>query len=172
MIKYYTGKPMTISFRTITKDDVIKLFQWHYAPPYDVYNLGEEPTDADLVYYLDPRYRYCVMLDAADTVIAFCSFGEDGQVPGGDYSADALDIGLGVCPDLTGQGCGSAYVQQVIDFALATFAPNALRVTIAAFNQRAQRLWQQAGFVEVSRFGSAKNALPFIIYSRRVDDEC
>lgn len=30
---------MTLSFRPITKGDVIKLVQWRYAPPYYFYSL-------------------------------------------------------------------------------------------------------------------------------------
>lgn len=156
--------PYTV--RPATKDDIEQLFAWRYPPPYAVYNLGEGPTAANFSYYLDPRYRFHVMVDQAGVVVAFCSFGEDGQVPSGDYSADALDIGLGLRPDRTDQGNGSAYVNQVVAFALATFAPPALRVTIAAFNRRAQRVWQHAGFVEVSRFGRERDQMPFIMYMR------
>ena len=157
---------MNMSFRRATRDDVEQIFSWRYAPPYDVYNLGEELTDVEFAYYLDPHHHYHVLLDDAGTVVAFCSFGADGQVPGGDYGADALDIGLGMRPDLTGQGRGANLVRRVVDFALATFAPNALRVTIAAFNERAQKVWRQAGFVEVSRFDRAEDVMPFIIYRR------
>ena len=157
------------TLRPATKDDIAHFFTWCYPPPYDSYNLGEGPTAADLAYYLDPCYRFHVVVDEADAVVAFCSFGEDGQVPGGDYSADALDIGMGMRPDLTGQGKGGAYVNQVVAFALATFAPPALRVTIAAFNRRAQRVWQQAGFVEVSRFGRERDQMPFIMYVRSLE---
>ncbi len=156
--------------RPATKADIQQIFAWRYPPPYDIYNLGENVTDADLAYYLDPRYQYHVLLDDTGTVVAFCSFGADGQVPGGDYSADALDIGLGVRPDRTGQGEGITYVNQVVDFALATFIPPALRVTIAAFNHRAQRVWQNAGFVEVSRFGRERDQMSFVIYVRRVTE--
>ncbi len=157
---------MNFPLRPATKDDIRQIFTWHYPPPYDIYDAGEGPTEADLAYHLDPRYHYHVLVDEAGTMVAFCSFGADGQVPGGDYRADALDIGLGVRPDLTGHGRGIGFVQQVVDFALATFAPRALRVTIAAFNGRAQRVWQNAGFVEVSRFGRERDQMPFVIYVR------
>ncbi len=157
---------MDFRFRPATKDDIQQILPWRYPPPYDIYDLREGSTDVDLAYYLDPRYHYHVMLDDTGAVVAYCSFGEDGQVPGGDYRAAALDIGLGVHPDLTGRGEGIGYVQQVVDFALVTFTPRALRVTIAAFNHRAQRVWQKAGFVEVSRFGRERDQMPFVIYVR------
>lgn len=160
---------MNISFRLVTPADVQHFFAWHYPPPYDIYNLGEEPSPEEMAYCLEPQYQYHVMLDATDVIVAFCSFGVDGQVPGGDYSADALDIGLGLRPELTGQGKGVEYVQRVIDFALEKFTPNALRVTIAAFNRRAQKVWEKAGFTEISRFGRERDQMPFVIYLRRVN---
>ncbi len=46
----------------------------------------------------------------------FCSFGADGQVAGGDYSGQCLDIGMGIWPDLTGRGNGKRYAQAVVSY--------------------------------------------------------
>lgn len=167
---------MNLSFRPLTKAEIEEFFTWRYPPPYDIYNLGETPSAVDFAYYLEPRYRFHAMIEhgaVADgtvdhygALIGFCSFGEDGQVAGGEYRGGALDIGLALRPNHTGQGKGIDYVRQVIAFALVTYEPNALRVTIAAFNQRAQKVWRRAGFVEVSRFESTWNGQPFIVYRR------
>ena len=97
-------------------------------------------------------------------MVAFCCFGEDAQVPGGDYSAEALDLGLGVRPDLTGQGQGQVYIQAVLDYARRHYAPRSCRVTIAGFNTRAQRAWTKAGFRPMQRFESTHSHQPFVIY--------
>jgi len=113
---------------------------WHYETPYDVYDLSGGDEDAVLEDLLPPEYAYHAILSPNGKLVAFCCFGADAQVPGGDYTAQALDIGLGVRPDLTGQGQGSTYVQAVLDFAKRTWSPPAYRVTIAEFNTRAQRV--------------------------------
>ncbi|HRW07980.1 MAG TPA: hypothetical protein P5121_22920 [Caldilineaceae bacterium] len=69
-------------------------------------------------------------------------------------------------PPYTIRPAAKGDIEQIIAFALATFAPPALRVTIAAFNRRAQRVWQHAGFVEVGRFGRERDQMPFIMYMR------
>jgi RimJ/RimL family protein N-acetyltransferase len=84
-------------------------------------------------------------------------------VPGGDYSTPALDIGLGVRPDLTGRGLGFDYVNAVIDFAYRTYTPDRLRVTIAAFNARARRVWERAGFELIGKFQSEWTHIDFVI---------
>jgi RimJ/RimL family protein N-acetyltransferase len=73
---------------------------------------------------------------------------------------------LGVRPDLTGQGRGSTYTTAVCNFAVQTFAPTKLRVTIAEFNQRAQHAWAKAGFVQSYAFRSAHGARPFVVLTR------
>lgn len=148
----------------ITADFVREILSWRYKPPYDVYNFMIAPDDIEkeIAYFLAPENRFRqVMRDGVP--IAGFSLGLDGQVPGGDYSAEALDIGLGVCPDLTGQGFGGEIVRAVIDFAIKLDTPPTLRVTIAAFNERALRVWKKAGFVEASRFTAEEMAMPFII---------
>ncbi len=82
----------------------------------------------------------------------YCSFGSDGQVPGGDYSAEALDLGMGIRPDLVGQGCGKQYARAVVRYGANQYKAKQLRVTIAEFNKRAQRVWEQLGFKEVEKF--------------------
>ena len=45
-------------------------------------------------FFIDPQNRYYQIEDERGDFAAFCCFGWDAQVPGGDYSADALDVGL------------------------------------------------------------------------------
>ena len=78
---------------------------------------------------------------------------------GVDYDADGIDIGIGVKPELTGTGEGYRFVAAVVAYALVTFSPLQLRVTIAAGNSRALRVWSAAAFTEVSRFATARDII-------------
>ncbi len=162
-----------LQVRAAVISDVREFLEWRYAPPYDVYDLikvgaTDEQIAAEAAYFLDPETRCHVICDEGGALVGFCTFGQDGQVPGGDYSAGALDIGLGMRPELTGQGNGRFLVRAVIDFAVATWQPPQLRVTIAEFNRRAQRVWRQAGFVQTQRFVATKwTKRPFLIFVKR-----
>jgi RimJ/RimL family protein N-acetyltransferase len=155
---------MAFVFQPLTEAQARKIIGWRYEPPYDVYNLDREDPEAVVEDLLHPDHAYHALLTPEGELVAFCCFGRDGQVPGGNYDSDALDLGLGVRPDLTGQGQGSTYVQAVLDFAQRSFSARAFRVTIAAYNARAQRVWQKAGFRPVERFESAHSRQPFVIY--------
>ncbi|MEM7035000.1 MAG: GNAT family protein, partial [Chloroflexota bacterium] len=143
---------MTFIFKPVDQADVEQLVCWQYDPPYDIYSLGGPFDDEYLAYFLDPQNKFHSIKNQAGRLLAFCSFGLDAQVPGGDYQADALDIGMGVHPDLTGQGRGIYFAQAVLGFAQQKFASNTYRVTIADFNKRARRVWEKAGFHYIHTF--------------------
>ena len=91
--------------------------------------------------------------DEEDALIGFCCFGFEGQVPGGDYSQDALDVGIGMRPELTGQGLGYDFVAAVLAYAEKTYRPAAAtRHRLPCFNRRSQRVFEKHGFRRQSQF--------------------
>lgn len=147
----------SIRLRPATEDDIREFVAWRYEPPYDVYDITTDP-DEEVGYFLGADI-HCHLLVEEDEVVGYCTFGRDAQVPGGDYSVDAVDIGLGVEPSRTGSGDGRHFVAAVVDRANEMFSPEYLRVTIAAGNQRALRVWSNAGFGEVSRFATDRTLM-------------
>ena len=126
---------MTFVFRPADEVSVRGFLGWRYDPPYDFYNVDPNEEETEIQYCLQPTTACYIIIDERNNLVAFCTFGQDGQVPGGNYADDALDIGMGVRPDLTGQGNGRIFVNAVLDFARRTFSPIAFRVTVAEFNQ-------------------------------------
>jgi RimJ/RimL family protein N-acetyltransferase len=139
-----------------------EIVTWKYEPPYDIYIF--EDGEETIQYALDPENNFYALRNQDDELIGFCSFGEDGQVPGCDYVDQALDIGMGIRPDLTGLGKGAKFVQAVLDFVQKEFSPEKCRVTIAAFNQRAQRVWEKNGFQRTQTFTHKESGREFIIF--------
>jgi ribosomal-protein-alanine N-acetyltransferase len=140
---------------------------WRYEVPYEVYSLDAEDADQLVRCFLDPVNAYHTIVDNGACPVAYCCFGPDAQVPGGDYDNPALDVGLGVRPDLTGQGLGHAFVRAVLRFARQEFAPTEYRVTVAEFNERALRVWKTAGFQSVQRFERVPDGMPFLVLTMR-----
>jgi [ribosomal protein S18]-alanine N-acetyltransferase len=121
---------MPFTFRPLDEKSAQTILQWKYEAPYDIYNLAASDPEDTLRYLLDPQNAFYGIYRQQGQLEAYCSFGPDGQVSGGDYSTPALDIGLGLRPDLTGQGYGSVYVNAVINFAHSTYSAEQLRVTM------------------------------------------
>jgi RimJ/RimL family protein N-acetyltransferase len=106
---------------------------WRYPPPYDFYD-----GDADPV--LNPE-RYFEARDEAGEVIGFYYF---------ESNPPDLDYGLGLRLDLTGRGFGLEFFRTGLAFALVRYEPRRVFLHVAAFNERARRVYERAGFRVVS----------------------
>ena len=154
--------------QSLAPEHALAILTWRYLPPYDGYNFDPHTAQADLDYLLDPQNAFCAILNQSGELEGYCSFGLDGQVPGGDYKAEALDIGMGIRPDLVGQGRGKDYAQAVIRYGAEHYGARLLRVTIATFNTRAQRVWQKLGFEPIETFIKTNSEETFVVMTTPV----
>ena len=154
---------MKIDYRPADKKSAPEFVKWQYEPPYDVYNCPLEEVEKAIQYNTDPENNVYAMFNQDGKLIGYCSYGKDAQVPGGDYSEDALDIGLMIKPELTGQGLGTILAGGTIQDGIDKYAPAKLRVTIAAFNKRAIRTWEKIGFQHIQTFKRDGDGMEFII---------
>ena len=151
------------SMRPLEDRDARAILLWRYERPYNFYNPPENnKQDYYVAQFLDPELMFHVIVDLADNLVGFCSFGTDGQVTGGDYTADALDIGLGMKPELTGQGRGREFFWTILEHT-QTFSPPRVRLTVATFNERAMQLYRRFGFEEVEQFIDVFLDVPYTV---------
>jgi ribosomal-protein-alanine N-acetyltransferase len=142
-----------------------EIARWRYPAPYDCYDMtGDDPAAL-----ADPGSGFFALTDETG-LIGFRSFGPDGQVPGGTYDGAALDTGGGLRPDLTGRGLGREAIATGLDFGRERFRPAAFRVTIAAFNVRAQRVVTALGFRPAGSFRGSVNGRDYEILTRPAGD--
>jgi RimJ/RimL family protein N-acetyltransferase len=144
----------------ITREQAERIITWSYQPPYGVYDLNPD----DIKGLLNPEYRYHQVMDQEGNLVGYCCYGSDAQVPGGDYSAgepDVLDVGVGMRPDLTGQGQGGKFISAILEYAWRIYRPEVFRVTVADFNQRSLNTFRKLGFEETHHFVREMGQLPF-----------
>jgi RimJ/RimL family protein N-acetyltransferase len=135
---------------------------WRYVDDLAMYDMGGEE---DIPYLADPANGYYAVRSEEGELVAYCCFGADARVPGGDYRADAVDIGMGLPPEALGKGQGTALMPVVLQFAEQHFTAQRLRATVAAFNERARRLCVRAGFRVASTF-TREDGQRFVIYTK------
>jgi [ribosomal protein S18]-alanine N-acetyltransferase len=162
---------MEIAYRPVDEKSAREFLGWQYEPPYDIYNCPPDELDEAVEYNIDPANNVYAMFDQNGELVGYCSYGKDAQVPGGDYSEGALDIGLMIKPELTGQGLGAAFVSKVIRNGVEKYAPRKLRVTVAAFNKRAIHVWKQHRFQQTQVFKRSRDGMEFIIMMRKLTAE-
>jgi RimJ/RimL family protein N-acetyltransferase len=116
---------------------------WTYDGLYSFYNHSAEPIDG----FMDGTHYACT--NHAGDLIGFFCFGDDARVPTVEndvYDDGFLDIGLGLRPDLCGKGYGLPFLTRGLDYAEQTLSTRSFRLSVAAFNERAVKVYEKAGF--------------------------
>jgi ribosomal-protein-alanine N-acetyltransferase len=127
-------------FSKMTDEEAQEIARWRYVPPYDFYDSISDPDD--LVELLDPRQRgddYFSALDEKGALVGFFQFKRDGNA--------VVEVGLRLRPDLTGKGLGRGFLLAGLDFARQSFSPDVFRLSVATFNERAIKVYEDVGFV-------------------------
>ena len=144
---------MRFDIEPLSQSDAETIASWHYQGEYAFYDA--EADAEDLAELLDPALRgdcmFAVRDDAGELVGFFAYQDSDGVV----------DYGLGLHPDLTGKGLGERFVCAGLDFAQSRFSPKTIQLRVAAFNQRAIKVYERVGFREVERYMNRTNGGEF-----------
>ena len=109
-------------------EDAALVDGWRYDPPYDFYNGEDDPVQ---------NPERCFLVQDGDEVVGFYYF---------DTREDTVEIGLGLRPDLTGQGLGLEFFLDGVAFVHGRFPGRRVKLNVAAFNERAITVYERAGF--------------------------
>jgi [ribosomal protein S18]-alanine N-acetyltransferase len=132
------------TFAPMSQAEAEAVAGWRYPGDYAFYDADSVEGGADEL--LDPAQR-------GDRL--FTARGEDGGVegfvelkpdPGG-----GVEIGLGLRPDLTGRGLGTAFTLAAVELARERRGARRVTLAVAAFNLRAITVYRRVGFVETGR---------------------
>lgn len=122
---------------------------WRYPPPYDIYNWSPwEELDARNEEFADTELRrsqYAAVVEDSGRLVGFGQWfpliGEDGGA--------ILRLGLGLKPELCGQGLGigEAFVLLLVEEAHRRSPGCQVDLEVLVWNERAIRTYRNAGFV-------------------------
>jgi ribosomal-protein-alanine N-acetyltransferase len=125
---------MELTIEPASDDVYRRLREWRYPPPYDFYDGDVDPS-------LNPE-RYFAALDPDGELVGFYYF---------EQKEPDLDFGLGLRPDLVGQGLGLEFFLAGLAYARERYRPRRVYLHLAEFNERARIVYERAGFQVVSR---------------------
>ena len=138
------------SFEPLSQAQAEEIARWHYPEPYSFYDW--EKDSGDLAELLDPALRgdaYYAVQGREDQLLGYFSFRRRDH--------GVLQIGLGLRPERTGQGLGSAFLQAGLEYARSRFEPAEFVLAVATFNRRAIAVYKRAGFAPVRVFMHSTN---------------
>jgi ribosomal-protein-alanine N-acetyltransferase len=134
---------VTFTFRPMRWRDILSIARWRYPGQYAFYDVGLGPLAANMLTQtllrLAGQIVYYTVVDERGEIVGIFSF-----VPAG---AEAIEVGLGMRPDLTGRHLGLAFVEAGLEYARQRFHPKSFRLSVAVFNERARKVYERAGFV-------------------------
>ena len=133
----------------MTVGDAQAIAAWRHPEPYSFYDADADP--GDLAELLDPSEwgrRYFAADDARGELAGLFVFKLTNRM---------AEIGLGLRPDLTGQGLGLRFVEAGVDYAATVLGASEFALAVAAFNRRAITVYERAGFRQVRRYRHETN---------------
>jgi len=145
---------MGYKFEVMTQKQAEEIaFNWHYDAEYSFYDM--EADKGDLVEFLDPQKRgdSNFVVTKANDIIGFFSFNK--------VAINTIDIGLGMRPNLIGNGNGLEFLKAGLEFAKSKYTPRKITLSVATFNQRAIKVYRKIGFEEVDTFTQDTNGDSF-----------
>lgn len=114
---------------------------WHYDGDYAFYDMKNDPEDYEEI--VTPELRsdhYFQILDENGQLSAFFCLDPVEKEP------SQVEVGLGMAPELTGHGRGLTLMKIIQDFVEQKHQYKKVILTVAEFNQRAQKVYQKAGY--------------------------
>ncbi|SFJ74343.1 Protein N-acetyltransferase, RimJ/RimL family [Paenibacillus sp. UNC496MF] len=142
------ARPPRFRVAPLTEELAEQLSTWRYEPPFDFYNWTSWQVMLELgMEFGDPDVRnrqYAAVLDENGEFVGFAQF----------FPLLGLTrIGLGLRPDLCDRGLGVPFVKAIVAEAIRRAPHDEIDLEVHAWNVRAIRTYQRAGFVIADTYG-------------------
>lgn len=151
MVSSVEGK--AFQFYSMTEEFASIIAAWTYEEPYSLYSM--DGSNESIMEFLNGDYYYA--LNAQQELAGYICTGNSARVPGGYqagiYEDDRfIDLGLGLRPEFTGKGHGANFVQTGLQWVCERYNSSRIRLVVAAFNERAIKVYNRAGFTQGKHF--------------------
>ncbi|GAB2914268.1 hypothetical protein GCM10027047_10330 [Rhodococcus aerolatus] len=128
--------------RTVTAAEAAVLATWVYPPPWDHYS--HDRVDPAVFLRRGGGEGYHPPVDDDGTLVGFSVLGAEARIPAQAAEPGTVDLGIGVRPDLTGRGVGTALLARGVELARTRPGSRRVRVVVATDNARSLALCRRA----------------------------
>lgn len=122
--------------------------KWKYPGEYSFYDMTEDPEDYEEI--VDPKQRkdnYFQVLRDGELIGFFCLNWDDSK----------MELGLGMKPELCGRGNGNIFMREVEEYIRDKYSIKSVSLSVAEFNKRAIKLYENMGYVPCGKEEVATN---------------
>ena len=121
---------------------------WKYDGEYAFYDMAADPEDYEEIVCRNLWGSRYFSVFGHDALIGFFCVEQEESF---------IELGLGLRPDLTGHGKGSAFLEEILCFVKKRYLFESIHLDVASFNQRAIKVYERAGFVKTGSVLVATN---------------
>ena len=130
-----------ISLGPLRDSDLESIVTWRYGGEYTLYDLSA----GDRATFTDPANEY-LAIRRRDDLVGYVCLGTEARVAGMTGDPGLIDLGVGIRPDLTGQGQSRWLMPAILSALDRRLGTVTFRAVIKDWNERAQRAAEHAGF--------------------------
>ncbi|MFH7830231.1 GNAT family N-acetyltransferase [Bacillus luti] len=145
---------MDYTYTVMTQEEAEEIaYNWHYEGKYSFYDIEADEEDLAEFLHEESRGNHIFSVKENGTLIGFFSFCKTDN--------RTVDIGLGMRPNITGDGLGLQFVKAGLDFSKERYSCKYITLSVATFNERAIKVYKRAGFEAVGTFIQKTNGSCF-----------
>ncbi|KMM38060.1 GNAT family N-acetyltransferase [Guptibacillus hwajinpoensis] len=147
---------MNYHFKIMNQNEVEKVISWKYEGVYAFYDMEADMEDLREFREFAADNRNYWSVYEKEMLVGFFSYH--------DQDLNQVEIGLGMNPEMVGQGYGLSFLEAGIEKAIDLYQPSSLSMSVAEFNKRAIKVYQKAGFIKENTFVQRTNGgmYPFV----------
>lgn len=147
-------KRMLYTYTVMTQEEAEEIaYNRHYEGKYSFYDIAADEEDLDEFLHDESRGNHTFSVKENGTLIGFFTVCK--------MNNGTVDIGLGMRPDITGNGFGLQFVNAGLAFSEEKYGCNYITLSVVKFNERAIKVYKRAGFEAVGTFIQKTNGSCF-----------
>ncbi|KRM89968.1 GNAT family N-acetyltransferase [Liquorilactobacillus cacaonum] len=147
----------------MTQKSAVIVAQWHYPDEYSFYDMVADPEDYQELMDEEKRGDGYYQVTQSGMLIGFFVVEKTDR-------QEVVEVGLGMAPELTGQGNGLEFVKIILKYISRVTGSKKVLFDVAKFNIRAQKLYQKIGFEVVNYHEQKTNGgiYPFVLMAKSI----
>ncbi|MGB6179554.1 GNAT family N-acetyltransferase [Carnobacterium sp.] len=144
---------MNIKIDMLSQQNAVKIAdEWKYDGEYSFYNMTEDPEDYEEIISPILRENNYFQVIINNELFGFFVL---------EQTDDIVNMGVGIKPELTGNRLGVQFISLILDFIKENYFIPTVRLGVAKFNIRAQKVYEKVGFTKTREYQQPTNGTTY-----------
>lgn len=155
---------MSFKIRNLRHENALEIANnWKNPDIYSFYDMTKDIEDYNE--FISPNLRgdgHYEILDNKMNLSGFLTVSEEDE--------GVLEIGLGMKPELTGNGQGEIFLRDILQYLKSEYDYSSIKLAVVSFNARAIKVYERVGFQIEKTFMMENNGKEYKFVSMRLNN--